>query len=334
MRIAILGCGSIGIRHVRNLLSLGYPDLVIYDPSPQAREQVARTYGVRCVASRGALWQFNPEVALITAPPHWHIELALEAAQHNCHLFIEKPLAHTTDGVATLQAEVDQRKLCTMVGCNMRFHPGPATVKRLVEEGRIGRVIAARIQSGSYLPSWRPWQDYRQSYSASPVWGGAILDCIHEIDLALWYFGDARVIGSAHLQANSIGLETDGLAEILLAHTNGVLSSVHVNFIQRDYRRTCQVIGSEGTLSWDFSLGYISRYGSDGSVAETIPQPEGWEVNQMYRDELVHFFAAIQDRTTTMNPLAGGLRALEIALLVRNQRPLNQLLTDGRQVEQ
>jgi predicted dehydrogenase len=279
---------------------------------------------VLCVSTRHAVWEQEPAVAFITAPSNWHTELALEAARQNCHLFIEKPLAHTTEGIDTLCAEVAQRELCTMVGCNMRFHPGPATVKRLMEEGQIGPVVAARIQSGSYLPSWRPWQDYRQSYSASPVWGGAVLDCIHEIDLALWYFGAARVVGSALLPATSIGLETDGLAEILLAHTNGVLSNVHLNILQRDYRRTCQVIGREGTISWDFAEGVVSLYGSDGNLDETVAQPEGWEFNQVYIDEVVHFFQAIQHHTPTMNPLEGGLAALEIALSVRQQKPVSQ----------
>lgn len=317
MRIAVLGCGSIGSRHLRNLRCLGYTDLLAFDPSPQARCKAEQEIGAAGLATLDEVWDMYPAVAVVAAPSNLHVELAMAAIEHGCHVFIEKPLSHSLDGVESLCAAAIERKLVTMVGCNMRFHPGPATIKQLVERGRVGNVIAARIQTGSYLPRWRAGQDYRQSYSASPEWGGAVLDCIHEIDLSLWYFGPARVVGTAVLPAHSLGLATDGLAEILLRHESGVLSSVHLNFIQRDYRRTCQVIGSEGTLYWDFITPRVDLYGPDGELTQSISLPQEWQVNQMYMDEIAHFLQAVQSGAPTINPLAGGLAALDIALTAK-----------------
>jgi predicted dehydrogenase len=318
MRIAVLGCGSIGSRHLRNLRALGQPDLLVYDPSPAAREAVGEEAFAVCCETLEEVWAWGPEAVLVAAPTNLHVEMALEAARRGCHVFVEKPLSHSPDGLEQLCAEVERRGLITMVGCNMRFHPGPAAVRELVRGGRIGKVIAARIQSGSYLPRWRPRQDYHDSYSASPVWGGAALDCVHEIDLALWYFGPASVVGAALLSASTIGLETDGLAEILLRHEGGVLSSVHVNFIQRDYRRGCQIIGSEGTIYWDFEDRRVVVYGADGAVAEEIPEPDGWHLNQMYLDEMMHFIRAVETARQSMNPISGGWDALKIALAARS----------------
>jgi predicted dehydrogenase len=204
-----------------------------------------------------------------------------------------------------------------MVGCNMRFHPGPAAVKKLLETGIIGAAIASRIQVGSYLPRWRPQQEYRQDYSASPQWGGAILDCIHELDLALWYFGPAEVFAAAHLAARAISLETDGLAEAILNHESRVLTSVHMNFVQRDYHRSCQVIGNKGTIYWDFGEREVRVYGLEGELVQTHPEPDKWELNQMYLDEVEHFLRAVQSGTETTNPLSGGKAALELALSIR-----------------
>ena len=320
MRIAVLGCGSIGRRHIANLRRLGCDNLIAYDPALAARQQVERDVGVRCLATVEAIWELQPQVALIAAPSDLHTELALTAVEQGCDLFVEKPLAHTLAGLDRLQAEVAARNLVTMVGCNLRFHPGPATIKGLIETGTVGTLIAARIQTGSYLPRWRPAQDYRQSYSASPEWGGAILDCIHEIDLALWYAGPATLVAAMSLPATTIGLETDGLAEIILRHANGVISNVHLNFIQRDYRRTAQIIGSEGTIIWDFADRRVVIYGPDGQLAQTIVEPAGWELNQMYLDEIAHFLQAVSTRRPTINPLAGGVAALEIALAARKAK--------------
>ena len=319
MRIAVLGCGSIGRRHLRNLNLIPEPhELLAYDPSEGALEIARQESGVQGFSSLAAIWEARPEVAFITSPSELHVEHALAAVRQGCHVFIEKPLSHSFAGIPELEHALAETGRLAMVGCNMRFHPGPATVKRLLSEHAIGTPIAARIQCGSYLPRWRPAQDYRQSYSASVEQGGAILDCIHEIDLALWYLGPARLLGAAAVPASSIGLSTDGLAELILKHDSGVVSNVHLNFIQRDYRRTCQIIGTEGTLYWDFATRQVDHFGSEGNVVATYPEPEAWEPNQMYRDEIAHFLDRVAQGQPPVSSLAEGWAALCLALSARD----------------
>ncbi len=317
LRFIVIGCGSIGQRHISNLIALDAGRVIAFDTQSEQRHMVEENFKIKTVSTLEDGWKECPTVALIAAPSNLHVPLAMEATKHDCHLFVEKPLSHTLDGVEELLTVVEARHLTTMVGCNMRFHPGPIIVKKLLGEKIIGEVIAARIQTGSYLPRWRPWQDYRQSYSASPEWGGAILDCIHEIDLALWYLGPAKVAAAVHLPAKTIGLETDGLAEIILHHESGVLTNVHLNFVQRDYRRTCQIIGSEGTIYWDFADHCVRVYGLHGELAKTYPEPQGWEINQIYVDELAHFCSAVRSKSQTANPVAGGLEVLKVALVAK-----------------
>jgi len=317
MRIAVLGCGSIGQRHLRNLHALGRTNLLAFDPMPTAHESIGQELGIDHYATLDEIWSRKPDAVLVTAPPYLHLGLALEAARRDCHLFIEKPLSHSLNGIDELCAEVDRRKLITMVGCNMRFHPGPAQVKRFIDEGTIGKILAARIQTGSYLPDWRPFMDYRQSYSASEAQGGgAVLDCIHEIDLTLWYFGPGELLSAANLPGSSIGLEVEGLSEILIRHRSGVLSSVHLNFVQRDYRRTCQIVGTDGTLYWDFEEGQVRCYRPD-THWQVFKQPADWLVNQMYIDEMCYFIECIEHRVATFNDLKHGVAALRLALAAK-----------------
>jgi predicted dehydrogenase len=241
----------------------------------------------------------------------------LEAARRGCHLFIEKPLSHSHEGVDELAGVVERQHLVSLVACNMRFHPGPAKLAELLAADAIGSVLAARIQASSYLPGWRPWQDYRQSYSASPEWGGILLDGIHEIDLALWLLGPAKLLFAAHRPAISLGLNTDGIAELVLAHDSGPFASIHLNFVQRDYRRTIQLIGERGTLDWDFTAGHVRHFGPDGRLSETFGPPPNWTLNDMYVDELRHFLACVAGKQATVNPIRGGIAALEIALAAR-----------------
>jgi predicted dehydrogenase len=316
--VAVLGAGSVGIRHLKNVLSLGLERVVCFEPDPARRELVSRELPAVCVAELDEVWKFEPAVVIIAAPTEFHLRLALATARHDAHIFIEKPLSHSMEGVELLLTECQQKGLITMVGCNMRFHPGPATVRRLLQEKTLGRILCARLQSSSFLPRWRPEHDYRKSYSASPTSGGAILDCIHEIDLADWYFGPGVVLGSATLPASSLGLDTDGAAEILISHHSGVLASVHVNFIQRDYRRGCQIAGTRGTIYWDFAMRSVQVFGEDGTLSRSFAEPEGWEINHMYLDELSYFFDCVDRRQQTDNPISDARRVLALALEARN----------------
>lgn len=263
------------------------------------------------------VWAWAPHAVVVASPSHLHLAQALDAARRGCHLFIEKPLGNSLDGVPDLLALVAERQLVTMVGCNMRFHPGPATVKRLLDDGAIGPPLFGRLQTSSYLPDWRPGTDYRQSYSASvETGGGAILDCIHELDLAIWFFGRATLESAAIVSAASLGISTEGLAELLLRHESGVLSSVHLSYMQRDYRRGCQVVGETGTLYWDFASPEVRIERGTATSVEALPAD--WQVNQMYVDELSHFVRAVIGRTATTCPVTTGADVLGLALGARS----------------
>lgn len=315
--IVIAGCGSIGRRHALNTRELTDAPLLLVDPDRSRAAALAQEVGGRPFQSIDEALAAGARTALICTPSQEHLDAAMRAAVAGCDLFIEKPLASRLEGTATLAEAVQSRSLIGMVACNMRFHPGPAEIRRALECAEIGDVLSARVHCGSFLPSWRPQQDYKASYSASPAHGGAVLDCIHEVDLALWYLGPATLRCAATRAAAAIGLETDGLAELLLVHESGALSSVHLNFVQRDYSRTCQMVGTSGTLEWSWRTGDVLMFDARGAVARRTPQPAAWDVNDMYLAELRHFFEACDSRRPAMNAIPEAAATLAIALAAR-----------------
>jgi predicted dehydrogenase len=309
-----VGGGSIGGRHLRNLAGAGIGPLALVEPDTSRREALCAETGAAAFAELEGGLAWSPDLVVVASPTHLHVRQALEAVRRVCHVFIEKPLSHSLDGLDELSAEIEKRGLVSMVGCNMRFHPGPARIKSLLDEQAIGRVVSARIHTGSYLPEWRPGTDYRCSYSASEAMGGgAILDCIHEIDLALWYFGPGRLLAAASTPAETIGLEVEGTAELLIQHASRVISSVHLNFVQRDYRRSCIVVGSEGTIEWDWQAGAVQRL-APGQEPCRWPLPSDWVANDMYVAQLRHFLECVAERRVTANPVGRGIDAVNLAL--------------------
>lgn len=314
MIVAVLGCGSIGLRHLRNLRLVGITDLIAHDPDPLALERAGAT-GARPEPTLQGVWDHRPRAVLVAAPPSTHVDLARAAAARGCDIFIEKPLSHSIDGIVQLASAVSDRGLVGMVACNMRFHRGPATVKRLIDEGRIGRPLYARVRSASYLPSWRPNRDHRATYSASLAEGGAVLDVIHELDLALWYLGDAELIAAAGVGGTSIGIAAECIAELLLRHRGGALSSVHLSFAQRDHRRSCEVVGTEGTIDWEWHGEGVTTQ-LDG-VRSIVPESAEHDTNEMYVREIEAFLDAVRRRVSPPNQLPEALRTLEIAIAAR-----------------
>ena len=88
--------------------------------------------------------------------------------ERGVHLFVEKPLANTWDGVEGLLAKY-RGKVVSLGWLQYALSSRAAHVKRLLAENGVGRIIAARVEAGQYLPDWHPWEDYRQSYSARAI---------------------------------------------------------------------------------------------------------------------------------------------------------------------
>ena len=318
MRFLIVGCGSIGQRHARNLRSLGCDDVLGYDPDQKLLSDVASNGLLTPVRTLEEAYMKKPDVVFVTNPTSMHLDTTRQAIAHGCDVFIEKPLSHTIDGLDALVDLADEKGVVSMVGCNMRFHPGPAKVKRLLDSGAIGRVTCARIQSGSYLPEWRPGQDYRKSYSAqSALGGGCILDGIHEIDLARWYVGDVKDVFSFAGHISGLEMDAEDTAEILLRFDSGAIGEVHLDYTQRAYQRSCEIIGDEGTILWDWNDGCVRRYQADTGRWAVHGQPPDWSINQMYCEELEHFLACVKSRQQTASPIAEAARVTAIALAAR-----------------
>jgi len=318
MLILVIGCGSIGKRHIRNLIALNAGDIIAHDVSQERLSDVAKEYNVKAYHSIDDALAQKPDAAFICTPTSLHIDSALLAAKSNCHLFIEKPLSHSLKGVDELIKIVAQKSLVTLVGCNMRFHPGIAMMKELLDKKSVGRVICARIQAGQYLPDWHPWEDYRRGYSAKQdLGGGIILDGIHEIDYITWFLGEVSQVFCFSDKLSSLEIETEDTAEILLRFSSGTIAEVHLDYIQRSYSRSCQIIGEEGTIWWDFNERQVRLYTAESGKWQTFAQNPDYDTNEMYIEETKHFFQCIEGNTKPMQDIHSARRVLEIALAAK-----------------
>jgi len=299
-RTLVVGCGSIGRRHARNLKALGVRKIGFCDVSPQSLKECHEEFcGETFADCADALRIFAPDIVLICTPPVFHVENALAALKARAHVFIEKPLSHESSGIQVLIAEARRRDRNVQIGYNMRFHPGLQILKDVVDSGKIGRVLWLNVEAGQYLPDWRPWQHYRESYSGrQELGGGIILDGSHELDYICWLLGRPTEVTCRAEHLSNLEVDVEDSAWIYLSFPERRRAELHLDFVQRAYTRTCKVVGEMGTALWDFGVQEVRWYSAEQEVWTSIPY--AFEANDMYVAEMLHFLESLGSRTGPM----------------------------------
>jgi len=235
-------------------------------------------------------------------PTGMHLQDCLEAVRNDCDVFVEKPVAHTSRGTNELIRMVKQKKCVFLVGCNLRFHPGLKKIKEIIGSGILGKVWYIRAQSGRYLPDWHPWEDYRQGYSAKrSLGGGILLDGVHEIDYISWLNGKIKSVSAMVKKISRLEIDTEDIAELLVEFENGSAGSIHLDYLQRVSTRGCQVFGENGSVIWNFADKTVRMYNAKTGRWSTYNEPDGFDYNQTYIDEMKYFIDCLNRRKKTEN---------------------------------
>jgi predicted dehydrogenase len=308
MRLLLCGFGSIGRRHFANARPI-VPDATWTAVEP-SRAAWRPEDGLEFVESLEAITG-NFDVALICSPTHLHASQIEALAGRAAAFFIEKPLAHDRDSLATIRRALARNPVPTMVGCNYRFEPGLLRVRELLAADAIGKPLSARAEFGQWLPSWRPHTDYRQGYAARRATGGGIiLDRIHELDYITWLLGTPRTVKALSGKLSDLEIETEDTADILLRFDGGAIASVHVDYLQREYVCSLKIVGERGSIAWRFKPTSVRLLRDTWETLHEDLQPD---VNAMYVAELRHFFEAVAGGRSPINGVDEAARTCEIA---------------------
>jgi len=334
MKFLIAGLGSIGRRHLRNLLALGERDILLYRThhSTLPDDELA---GFPVETDLQAALAHRPDAVIIANPSALHLSVAIPAAEVGCHLLIEKPVAgKLDDGVNALTRAVDTAGVETLVGFQFRFHPVLETVKGFLDAGRIGRPLSFRAHWGEYLPGWHPWEDYRQGYAARKDLGGGVVNTLcHPLDYARWLFGDVNTLFAFTDHVSDLELEdVEDLAEITLGFKSGVVGSVHLNYFQRPPAHWLEINGSAGHIRWENESGIARVYDVQTERWEVFQPAPGFERNALFLEEMRHFLAVIKGQETSRCSLEDGVKALILTTAVHESAQLGVTVEIPQQI--
>jgi len=323
MKALVLGCGSIGLRHIGHLRELGGIEVEAADPDPAARGRAQAEHGITVhPAAEDAFGTFH-EVVLVCTPGHLHVDLTSQALDAGAHVFVEKPLSTSLDGVEALLHKAKARGRIVQVGYNVRYHPAVKAMKRLVDAGRIGRVLAAHAEFGLYLAKWWPGRDYRQSYMASATHGGdLLLDASHEIDTLLWLLGPVEEVTAFGGRLSGLEIPGADLVKAVMRMRSGSVASIQLDCLQPTYTRAYTLIGEGSALRWDCpwgradtSLGRLLRCGSREDRFRRVAL-QGRPVDT-YLDELRDFVECVKRCGSPLVGLEDGVAVLRVVEAIR-----------------
>jgi len=305
-KILIIGFGSIGQRHYKNLRNLGFKNIRIYDVNKDLIK------GKNLIKSINKKELQNFDVAFICSPNHLHIKHALACANAGCDLFIEKPLSHSLKDIKKLENLCKKNKLINLVGCNMRFHPCLEFIKKYLDSKKLGKIYSIDHEVGHYLPNWRKGKDYRKNYAAKKSTGGGIIfDSVHEFDLLFWLNNFFDVVDSKFIfdKVGDLDIQTEDICRAIFKFKNNVFGSVHCDYLQKTYSRSCKIIGDKANLEWDFNENTVWLLSEKSK--KRLFFIKNYNLNEMYVDEIKYFFDCINKRKNAFNDIKIAGKVLE-----------------------
>lgn len=311
MKILLIGAGSIGKRHLANIVTLGYTNISVVTNSVLT----APFTGFTTYTSVEQAFTGNHfDAAFICTPTANHFDALRILLQKKVeNIYVEKPLSHNNSHIAEILALAAAYKNNIVVGYDLHFDPGIQKVKALMQQGIIGKTVSVNAFVGQYLPQWRPREDHRKGMSArAEAGGGVILDLVHEFDYLCWLNGPVETVAGFNINTGCLEIETEECAEILLKFHNKSIGSVHLDYLQQSLVRYCIVTGTKGTITCNLAerkVTWLAESGITGEFSYAM-----FERNDRFK-EIVRCFLEhnTDERLTGLQPALQSLQIAEAA---------------------
>jgi predicted dehydrogenase len=250
IRVGLIGAGNISNTHARAVAAIPGAEIVaVYGPNREKTEKLASTHHATAYSDLDSLLAHRPmEMVIIGSPSGYHAEQGIAAARHKLHVLVEKPIDIRTDRADALIEACDRAGILCGVIFQERYHPNNLKVKKLIDDGSLGKPLLVN----AHVPWYRPPEYYSKSnwHGVRAIDGGGALinQGVHTVDFLIWLMGDvARVQARTATLLQKMECEDTVLA--ILDFANGALGTLQVTTAEYPgYERRVEVTGTEGTL--------------------------------------------------------------------------------------
>jgi predicted dehydrogenase len=339
LRYGIIGSGFMGRTHAEAIRHIDNAELRAIAVGSRA-PGLAADYDVRlCESAEALIARDDIDAVIITTPQYAHVEVALLAADHGKHLFVEKPMTTTVADADAIIAACASRGLALGVGYQQRYRTVPRGAYELVRAGAIGQVHTIQF-SQTFQMFVDPAFGGDWSWWANPESIGHILaGGVHAIDLCRWMLGAEVVTAFGHSRTFREPHEPENTTMGLLTFDNGTIMSLWASsacpppgFPGLTFR--AQLMGERGMIDMDaYDKLQLADAGAWRTVAEQPPVNTekaatafGFPRMQAYIDQLAAYTSAVLSDTpppvTGADGRAGVAAALALLESSRTGQPV------------
>lgn len=316
VKALVVGYGSIGRRHVRNLAEFDCIDEIIVYTT--IKTDFAGTGGKKITFIDASILPLSDacknlkiDFAVIANQTYKHIDTAIILAEKRFDLFIEKPLSHSLEKIDILEDISRTGGIRIFLAYNMRFLPAINYIKDQLSRNAIGDLYFARIEAGSYLPEWRNNAHYTDSYSSKRECGGGVgLDLSHEVDYMRYLFGGPSSWKTSKSRVGNLAIDSDDVFEGMYKYRQGFICTIHLDYLQRTPKRRIHIAGSDGYIICDIAEKWIELCAGK-NVARTTE--EGFfRMEDTYIAEMRSFIENKNSGTGSDAAINDGIRVLRL----------------------
>lgn len=331
IRLAVIGAGLIGQRHIQHILDEPRCCLTgIVEPSPQAQALAEKGGATHYRDMAPFLEKGDAEGVIIATPNETHASIGIQCARAGLHLLVEKPIDADLAAAADLVDTAQKAGIKVLVGHHRRFNPYIEAAKRIIDSGELGTISAVSVLWTVLKPSSYFNVTWRREAGGGPV----LINLIHDIDNLRYLFGDiARIYAES---SNAIRhFPVEDTAVISIRFHNGVLGTVVTsdvvaspynfesatgeNPLVHSAAQDCyRIFGTEATLN--FPEMTIWRYDGDGEPGWSIPISQKRttvELTVPFERQLQHFCDVIRNGAAPRCSGQEGIKTLEATMAVR-----------------
>ena len=251
IKFAVVGCGSIGKRHIAVLDADEEAEIVaICDIDENKCIELSSLYnGLKYYTSyTEMLASINCDVVNVVTPHQMHADMSIDALNKGFNVLVEKPMALTSDDCDRMNdAAIASGKKLWVVKQN-RFNVPIRLAKELIDNNRLGKIFIVKCEV--------LWNRYQGYYDDSP-WRGVIeseggslyTQASHFIDLLVWWFGDI-ISAQTNIETQNHQIETEDTGLSVVKFSNHALGSIiwTTCVYNKNYEGSITIIGEKGTI--------------------------------------------------------------------------------------
>lgn len=280
----------------------------IFDDDRERGLKAAEQYDAVYYNNQSDFLEAGMDAVIICSENNRHKEMVLKAAAAKKHILVEKPIATTVEDAEEMIRVCEENRVILQVAFSVRFNTPIRQLKQMIDEGKLGKIIAFRTTNRGQNPGG--WFIEKEQSG-----GGAVLDhTVHMVDIMRWYTGKeiSEVYGIVDSYFHNIDIDDAGI--LTLEFENGIIATHDASW-SKFYAYptwgdvTIEVIGSKQTIRVDALKEHYQMYTSGKKPLKHVPFG-----NNMDFDLVKDFIECVQQNRNPSITGYDGLKALEVAL--------------------